>query len=403
MNFSLNEFLESVSSTLDFIEADLFGISTFHSNRIAYISLRIAKALKFSDPEIFDLISLAILHDNGATMSILEVKKKMTQRESRKLSERKKAHCLIGNQNVLDFPFQTETKNAILYHHENWDGSGFFGLTGEEIPIFSQIIHLADSIDLNYKLDETNHDEINSYVLKQSGHLFSPVIVEVFLHLNLEPVFWQSMLDEHLKQSLHSETPKMDTEYNLVEIRRITKTFSRIIDAKSKYTQKHSNNLALKMQKMATFYNLDNELVYQLLIAADLHDLGKLAISNVILDKAGPLTKEEFEVVQQHSYTAWLCLKDLTGFEKIASWILNHHEKLDGSGYPNESSAMDLDFESRLLTCLDIFQALSEHRPYRRKLESFEAINLLKSMAEAGKIDRQIVQDINQVFLIHAM
>ena len=156
------------------------------------------------------------------------------------------------------------------------------------------------------------------------------------------------------------------------------------------------------MLKMAKYYHFDTTTKYKLLIASDLHDLGKLAISNTILDKPGTLTTEEFETIKMHPVVTRSCLQELSGLEDISNWAGNHHEKLDGSGYPNKLHANELDFPSRLICCLDIYQALREKRPYRNAINHTNAIAILYEMAESGQIDKQIVKDINLVFSIQS-
>ena len=149
---------------------------------------------------------------------------------------------------------------------------------------------------------------------------------------------------------------------------------------------------------MAEFYKMNNIMLLKLLIATDLHDLGKLAVSNNILDKPSELSKEEFEEIKKHPKITKYCLQDINGFEEITKWASNHHEKLDGSGYPEGLIAKDLDFNSRLIACLDIYQALREERPYRKPMDHHKAMDLLMSMAEVGQLDHNIIDDINSVF-----
>ena len=149
---------------------------------------------------------------------------------------------------------------------------------------------------------------------------------------------------------------------------------------------------------MAKYYCFDTTTKYKLLIATDLHDIGKLAISNKILDKSGPLTYLEYEEIKKHPIISKHCLKGLNGFEEIATWIGNHHEKLDGSGYPENLTGNSLDFNSRLIACLDIYQALREKRPYRKAMSHLDTIKILFEMVNTGKLDGKIVEDIDFVF-----
>ena len=399
MNFNLNEFLRAVANTLDTIEINIFGMPTNHSKRIAYISVKIARELRLTNEEIFDLASLAIMHDNGASMKILHDKLLGTTKEKINVMESRKGHCTIGEDNLRDFPFLTNPKNIIKYHHEKYDGSGYFGLSKDEIPLMAQIIALPDTLDLIFDLRNTNNKEIiTAFVNEHRNTFFSPLISDVFVKIAERHEFWEALSDKNIDDSLKKVIPVFSHELNFNEIHTITKTFSRIIDAQSEFTQTHSSGLSEKLEKMAEFYKMDTIIALKLLIATDLHDLGKLVISNDILDKPGKLSKEEFEEIMKHPKITRLCLQDINGFEEIAKWAGNHHEKLDGSGYPEGLMAKDIDFNSRLITCLDIYQALREDRPYRKSMDHNQAMEILRNMVEGGQLDHMIVDDINSVF-----
>jgi HD-GYP domain-containing protein (c-di-GMP phosphodiesterase class II) len=89
-------------------------------------------------------------------------------------------------------------------------------------------------------------------------------------------------------------------------------------------------------------------------------------------------------------------LTDLEGLEDVRAWACNHHEKLDGTGYPLGKKAADLDFNSRLMTCLDIYQAVSEPRPYHPLRDHASTMEILNKMAGSGAIDEGIVKDIDK-------
>lgn len=398
MNLSLNEFLISVSNTLDAIETDLFGVPTNHSKRIAYIATRVGHILKLKPEEIFDLAALSLMHDNGATMKILDDKINYSIKEKIAMSESRKEHCLIGEENLKNFPFLSKPRDIIKYHHENFDGSGFFGLSSDEIPLFAQIIHCADDLDLNFDLNHTSKKVILDYIESNKNIKFSTMLSDVLINLMNEKKFWFNLEDENIDLALTQHIPAFSNVLSYKKIRQITITFSRIIDAKSIFTRRHSSGLSNRMGKMVKLYDFDSETIHKLIISTDLHDLGKLSISNDILDKNGKLTYEEYEEIKKHPAVTRNCLQELRGFEDIAKWAGNHHEKLDGSGYPNKLSANDLDFPSRLIVCLDIYQALREKRPYRNAMNHLQAMTILYQMVDKGEIDRQIVEDINKVF-----
>jgi len=401
--FNLNNFLRAISNTLDFIERDIFGVPTNHSKRIAYLSLKLAQELNFTTEEVFDIVSLSILHDNGASLKILHDKLRGNSKEKLSLIESMQEHCIIGEENVINFPFLTAPENVIKYHHETYDGSGFFGLSRDEIPIMSQIINFSDTLDLHFNLNNAYQNEslkkqIIEFVYNQRNEWFSPLIVDSFLKVTNLSGFWKDLTDEHITQNLINLTPVFHMDLTYKQIHNITKVFSKIIDAKSEFTQQHSAGLSDRIEKMSYFYNINYEAKMKLLIAADLHDIGKLAISNFILDKPIDLSNEEFDIIKAHPKITRICLKQIKGFEDITEWASNHHEKLNGTGYPRGLFDIQLDFYSRLLACLDIYQALREERPYRKSMTHIDAIKILKKMGKENLIDMQIVDDITMVF-----
>ena len=164
---NLNEFLLSMSYVLDFVEMDILGVASNHSKRVAYISLAMGKELGLSEEECFDIVALAILHDNGLTERALRGGEKLEPMTKRKFLENFKDHCTMGEENVKGFPFLTNTENVIRYHHESYDGSGFFKLKVDQIPIMAQIIGFADTLDTQFNLKEgykQKEEEILAYV-----------------------------------------------------------------------------------------------------------------------------------------------------------------------------------------------------------------------------------------------
>lgn len=403
MLFNLANFLRGISKALDFIEEDLFGVLTNHSKRIALIAVRLGQEMKMTPEELFDLTALALLHDNGASIKILQDSQKASILEKQNLVESMQQHCVIGEQNVASFFFLTSPVNIIKYHHENDDGTGFFGKQGDKIPLMSRIIHLADKLDLDCGIkkaadDASERDRVTAYVKRHTGIYFSSEIADVFLLLAEQEPFWNELTDATISQALLRYTPDFSMDFSYGEIRKMTRTFSKIIDAKSAYTELHSSGLAEKVEKMAAYYGFDEDTAEQLLIAADLHDLGKMAISNKILDNPSVLTAAEFDKIKTHPGVARICLEEIKGFELIVQWIYQHHEKLDGSGYPQGLTGEYLDFNSRLLTCLDIYQALTEERPYRKAMDHESAMITLRKMAAKNLIDPRIVEDIAFIF-----
>lgn len=390
MNFDMSKCIDAFSLALDITEMDLLKINMNHARRVAYISLTIGRVLHFSQSDLQDLYILSLLHDNGMSMAGSESKK----------FEFMPQHCLEGENNISVFPFVIKRKHVVKYHHENYDGSGIFGISGENIPVFAQIIHTADVIDVEYNLPELetrNRREVELFVKNNKNKLFSPVIVDAFLSISHKERFWSDLSFYNMTEILDRISPKIIYSYTWKDILPVSQTFMNIIDSKSKFTYRHSQGITNKIDFMSQYYQFDNEKRQKLHIAANLHDLGKLYIPNVILEKPGSLDKSEFNEIKKHAYFTKLALDKIPGFEDVSKWAANHHEKLNGTGYPENLSGDELDFESRLMGVIDIYQALTEKRPYRSGLSHEKTMKIIYEMADGGLIDEKISQDVNMV------
>ena len=125
--------------------------------------------------------------------------------------------------------------------------------------------------------------------------------------------------------------------------------------------------------------------------AGYLHDLGKLAIPNSILEKNGKLTMEEFSLMKSHTYYTYSVLNTIGGLQQIAEWGAYHHERLDGSGYPFHCKATELSIGARIMMVADIFTATAEDRPYRKGMTREEVTKILKDFASRNLLEKRIV------------
>lgn len=400
MKFSLNNFLISVSFALDFVEMDRLGKQSNHGKRTAFIALYLGRELGLSKEELYDTAALAMLHDNGLSESSLYEVLPGDGELSVNDFERSKAHCVIGEKNIRDYPFLTKPENVILYHHERYNGSGFYGLSGDDVPLISQIIAAADGFEDRYQPGEKEDwkEILLQWIKEMDGKIFSKDLGIALRTMADDLTIWDKLADDRVGKVLSEEIPAFDCQLSFEEIQKITKIFSRIIDSKSHFTKRHSSGLAEKAAAMADYYGKSSEEKTKLVIAADLHDLGKLAVPNIILDCPRALTDKEFKVVKKHVYYTRVALETISGFEDITEWAANHHEKLNGKGYPFGKMGDELDFNSRMMGCLDIYQALTEERPYREGMSHGETMKVLGNMAEMGMIDGGIVRDLDWVF-----
>jgi HD-GYP domain-containing protein (c-di-GMP phosphodiesterase class II) len=392
--FDLNLFLKGISFALDFVEIDVLGAAVNHSRRVAYISLRMADMMQLSVPEKNDLVMFAIMHDNGLAEEVISSSAKVKEMKRIERIEGLKSHCEFSYRNVKNYPLRVSDPEIIKYHHENFNGTGFYGLQGDDIPLLAQLVAFSDFLDNFYQFKIERQAMLQDFVLKQRGKRFSTDIADMYLALSKEVKFWLDLKDEFLFTAIGELIPPNEIESSWDDIFEITKVFGSIIDSKSRFTGRHTGGLIEKAAFAADYYGFDAEKKTKFKIAASLHDLGKLAISQDILEKPGKMSLEERKIMQTHTYYTKMALKQMPLFSEIKEWAANHHEKLDGSGYPERIPASQLDFPSRLMACLDIYQALSEDRPYRSGMPYDKAFGIMQKMVKDNAIDGDIVNEM---------
>lgn len=400
MKICFTELIMEVSHALDYVEAELLGVQTNHSKRVAYLCAYLGRQLGISNRKLLDLVGCAALHDNALTEYIqieyLSTQEFITDIRTPKLG----IHCTMGERNIQGFPFYGNVKNVILYHHENADGSGPFSKKEGQISFFSSLIHLADQLDTEFGLkvmDVDKWDAIQQFVSAQEGKLFGSKetgLFKEFITMDILERLADGRVEEELKSLLTFEKQ----EYSLEQIISIGGIFARIVDYKSTFTSLHSMGIAHKAYTMASHYDLPEETKAKLYLAGALHDIGKLAVDVNILEKPGRLTDGEFEEMKGHALITYKILSNIHGMEDVCRWASCHHEKLNGKGYPFGYNGEQLGRFERLMACLDIYQALREDRPYKKGNSHNEAMKIMNSMVEEGMIDRTMTRDIDQVF-----
>jgi HD-GYP domain-containing protein (c-di-GMP phosphodiesterase class II) len=237
---------------------------------------------------------------------------------------------------------------------------------------------------------------IRKIITEETGKFYSKNAAKAMLEVLDQPAL-MSLKDDVINQTASETLLPWTVDIQTETVFGLAGFVARIIDYKSVFTKKHSVQIANKAWAMGNYYRYEPEKLAELYLAASLHDLGKLAIPIEILEKPARLSDEEFEIIKKHVSITSELLNDVNGFETICQWASNHHEKLDGSGYPGGKKDSELDFNSRLLICLDLYQAISEERPYHLQRNHMNTIQILYELVDKGKIDKDIVKDIDLV------
>jgi len=252
-----------------------------------------------------------------------------------------------------------------IYHlDEHWDGQGApHGKQRDEIPLLARIACLAQTLEVYSQ----TYDVTTAYRIarKRTGKWFDPTVVAAAHTFAQDSEFWHCvremprLLFDVTTHPLLFERPANATMDD------VCSAFAEIVDAKSSFTGEHSTRVCQYADEIAAtlgYTGEHKELVHR---AALLHDLGKLGVSNLILDKPDRLTESEFAIIKKHPYHTRLILQEVEGFDTLAEIAATHHEKLDGSGYDGGRTGDQLTQEMRILTVADIFDALTAERPYR--------------------------------------
>jgi putative nucleotidyltransferase with HDIG domain len=210
---------------------------------------------------------------------------------------------------------------------------------------------------------------------RRRGTWFDPVLVDALQDTAGDRDFWGALPTanpsawEPSSRVLVADEPRLD---------QIAEAFAGVIDAKSPWTYRHSDRACLIAMSLAASLGASERTLVDLRRAALLHDIGKLAISNRILDKPGRLTRAEFALIREHPRITAQVLARVPGFRHLVALAGAHHERLDGGGYPHGLSGDDLTMPMRVLAVADVYEALTSARPYRRAMTSAEALAVMR-------------------------
>jgi len=277
---------------------------------------------------------------------------------------------------LLRFPERVATGIYSLDEHFNGKGSPA-GLKGEAIPVYARIALLAQVVDVFHTAE--GRAAALAEVRSRSGSWFDPRLVAAFERVSATDAFWNTLKSPELDQILYTMEPPehivaIDDDY----LDDIATAFGQVVDSKSPYTSGHSSRVALYTDIIAEEMGLTPERRRWLRRGAMLHDVGKLGVSNTVLDKAGALDREEWAEVRQHAAYTESILSRIGAFAELARIAGAHHERLDGGGYPRGLKADQIDMETRIITTADIFDAITAERPYRGAIPVPQALEMME-------------------------
>ena len=275
--------------------------------------------------------------------------------------------------------FPDDTALAIRSLDEHWSGLGYAeGLSGEDIPLLARIANLAQTVEAFHAAGGVKR--ALDVAQERRASWFDPQLVNIVLSWRRDLAFWNRLSGEDVTTLVLAEEPADRVRYVDDEgLNEVARAFADIIDAKSPFTFEHSRRVAGYAVAMGKMLGFDEDELRRLYRAGLLHDIGKLGVSNRILDKEGPLDDAERIAMERHPANSYSILERVTAFRDFAHTAALHHEKLDGSGYPYGLTGDKLDQSARCLVVADIYDALTTDRPYRAGMKREKAMAIISA------------------------
>ena len=197
-------------------------------------------------------------------------------------------------------------------------------------------------------------------------------------------------LDEIMKQAENMMNQSKLSESPSSRSRAVQAIISTLYE-KNPREELHSRRVSELAARLGKAYGLEAKELAELRTVGLLHDIGKIAIDESILNKEGPLNADEWEIIKRHPETGWRILGAAGEFGELATYILDHHERIDGRGYPRGLGGEDISVQARIIAVADAYDAMTAERPYRAMMENQAAAKELKKWA-GTQFDAQLAQ-----------
>ena len=300
-------------------------------------------------------------------------------------------HCFAAAQVAGQLGLGERVQRSIAQTFERWDGKGApAGARAEEIVITARIVNLADVMEFCHRTGGLT--AAISVARQRSGTQFDPTLVDVFCSMGAElfdeldaVTTWDAVIADEPGLAVFMSDDEFDAALEAI---------ADFADLKSPYTLGHSRGVAELAEGAARDYGLPADECKRLRRAGLVHDLGRLGVSNAIWDKPGALSPAEFERVRLHPYLTERILASSPTLAPLGALAVEHHERLDGSGYPRGLAGNALSPASRILAVADAYRTRLEPRPHRPACSAHDAAAHLRSEADGGRLDGGAVDSV---------
>jgi HD-GYP domain-containing protein (c-di-GMP phosphodiesterase class II) len=309
----------------------------------------------------------------------------------REVSDMMAQHARFARELGVQLGLPEAVLDALAGSYERWDGRGWPGhLVGDAIPMASRVVQLAEFVEVAHRIGGI--DAAIEIAERRKGTQFDPLVVDTLV-LDAAKIFgqiddagsWDTVIDAEPALAIALSPQQCDDALLAI---------SRFVDIKSPYTIGHSVAVAELVAAAGQHLGLPDDQVHTLYRAGLVHDFGRLGVSNTIWDKRGPLGAGEWERVRLHPYFSERMLQQSPTLAPLARTVVQHRERLDGSGYPRGLAGSAITSHALLLGAADAYQAMCEPRPHRQQHTATDAAAELRNEVRVGRLESESVEAV---------
>jgi HD-GYP domain-containing protein (c-di-GMP phosphodiesterase class II) len=427
---NINDLIMATSKAMDLLE----GKPLRSALKVAVIAGSIAKMMSLSEREVASVVYAALLHDIGLVGLVSDIyphlppgltEKQLFQNHalqnarvignpyeqpvSNELFPLFHQHPLAAKEFLRKVCLSQDVGDFISTHHELCDGSGYpFGLVQEQIPMGGRILAFADVAEcvLEVTVRESSaftsrKHALESFMQIKAPGKFDPDVIAVFQNmLETNEDFIKMISSLEVENMVRCLLPERTLPLSGSALLGVAEAIGGLADTTmSLYKAGRSRRVADLALMLAENLGIHREQCGELAMAALLMDVGHLGTPAAILMKKGPLTSDERAILHDHPLLTQEVLKSVPGFENITLWASEHHERMNGKGYPGNKKGFEISIGGRILALADVFDALTSPRPYRQHChEPMDALPVI-GQGRMTLYDNQLVNLLRKVIL----
>ena len=341
-----------------------------HGPRVAMISTQLGSEMGLSKAECSELFFAAVLSDMGMVGLAEDAWENPVPQLPPEVRARVEQHPERSEDRIRDIPHLAELAPLVRHHHEWWDGTGYpDALQGTEIPLGARILRIADTVAAlgqpRPHRPALSPGAIGEVIEAGAGSEFGPEVAKTLLtlHRGGDVPGYEQLAFRH--RILRAAEHVLPDEVSPLSSDQLLSIVSNLIDAKDPYTGGHSRRVATLAVAVARQLGLDEHTRGTLWAGGYLHDLGKLTVPLRVLTKRGSLDEEELALIRAHPSDGADILESIPSLHHLTTGARYHHERWDGSGYPEGLSGDRIPIVAQIMAVSDAYDAMTSKRAYR--------------------------------------